>query len=105
MENKEYIICSAIHYDDGKEYVHQPNVITGIVVAGRRHHNCIMTIATLMDGKHDVKLVSRDAQGFLTNTNRFVSRKEAYVIAKEAGQLLHNMHDETNLILCSEDIF
>lgn len=104
--NKEYILCSAIYYDDGKEHVHQPkNITIGIVVAGRRHHNCITTLSSLIGADYDKKLAGRDGQGFITNTDRFVSRKEAYVIAKEAGQLLHNMHDKTNLILVSEDLW
>lgn len=103
---KEYILCAAIHYDDGMEYSHQPkNIKAGIVVAGRRHHNCITTIAMLTEGNYDKKLAAREAQGFITNTDRFVNRKEAYVIAKEAGQLLHNLHDDTNPILTSEDVW
>ena len=45
----EYILCSAIWIDDGvTTYVHQPkNIKQGFVVAGRRHHNCITTLAML----------------------------------------------------------
>lgn len=36
-----YIICAAVHYNDGNNYPHQPiNIGSGIVIAGRRHHNC-----------------------------------------------------------------
>lgn len=38
---EERILCAAVHYDDGKEYVHQPiNITSGYVVCGHRHHNC-----------------------------------------------------------------
>lgn len=39
---EEYIICSAIHFDDSKEHVHQPvNIKSGYVVCGRRHHSIL----------------------------------------------------------------
>ncbi len=103
---KEYILCSAIHYNDGKQYVHQAkNITVGIVVAGRRHHNCITTLSALLGDQYDKKLAGRDVQGFLTNTDRYVTRKQGYVIALRAGQLLHNMHDKINPILISEDVW
>lgn len=103
---KEFIICSAIHYDDGKEYPHQSKGIkSGFIVCGRRHHNCITTLSILMEDRYEKAMAMREAQGFLTNTDRFVNRKEAYFIAKDAGQLLHNMHDESNLQLVSEDLY
>ena len=48
MDTKEYIICSAIHFDDGEEYVHQPkNIKTGLVVCGMRHCNVFTTISLI----------------------------------------------------------
>ena len=86
---KETIICAAIYFDDGKKWQHQPtNIENGFVVCGRRHHNCYMTLS--ITNKQDeerwwVKLF--EIQGFVTNTNRFVDRKEGYKIAFESGQL------------------
>lgn len=101
MENKEYILCAAIHYDDGNVYVHQPkNIKTGFVVAGRRHHNCFTTVAILRDGKPYSGV--NKIQGFLTNTDRFVDRIEAYEIAKEAKQLLN---ESSKPPLMSEDLY
>jgi hypothetical protein len=38
---KEYILCAAIWFDDGKEYRLQPkNITTGLVLCGWRH-GCI----------------------------------------------------------------
>jgi hypothetical protein len=69
---REYIICSAIHFDDGEIYVHQPkNIERGIVVAGRRHHNCYLTAFSLSDKKWNSVA---HVQGFLTSLDRFVDR-------------------------------
>ena len=46
--------------------------------------------------------ISQDEQGFLTSKGRFVDRKEAKIIAKNANQLLRDSIFE-NLI--SEDIY
>lgn len=84
----ERILCAAIHYDDGGEYVHQPNNIkSGFVICGHRHHNCIATynlthMSVVFDG-------GKVVQGFLTDTNNFVNREKALKIAHDAGQLKH----------------
>ena len=109
MERKEFIICSAIHYKDGIKRIHQPkNIDTGIVVCGRRHHNIIMTLYSLLGDKYDPKLVSFDCQGFLTNLDRWVSREEAKIIATEAGQLSWKVPDKNGYVgdeLFSEDLY
>ena len=108
----EKIICSAIHFDDGEEYLHQPtNTPTGVTVCGMRHHNCFMTVAIIVnhyDRKEDGKKYCfhgfKETQGFLTNKNRFVDRKEAQIIALREDQVL----DKNQLrgdILFSEDIY
>jgi hypothetical protein len=92
-ENKvsiPYIICAAIWFKDGNKYSHQPkNVDTGLVVCGRRHHNCFLTAFELNNGKKIEGLDEvneRSVQGFLTSDDRFVDRKEAGHIAFNAGQ-------------------
>lgn len=81
----EYIICSAIHFRNGKEYDHQPiNINTGFVVAGRRHHNCYQTAYILGYNRHDSTF--RNCEGFITSKDRFVNRTEGLKIAKTAGQ-------------------
>lgn len=93
--NQEYIICAAIHFESNKVQAHQPRNIThGLVVCGRRHHNCFATVATF-----EVKLKEIE-QGFLTSKDRFVDRKEAAEIALSAGQIT-----EPRPILFSEDIY
>lgn len=105
-EKKEYILCSAIWYDDGETYPNQPkHIAKGFVICGRRHHNCITSISIIKDEQHKAKLVGRDAQGFLTNTNRFVNRAEAYEIARDAGQLLLGDYQTKPYMLTSEDLY
>jgi hypothetical protein len=78
----ERILCAAIWVDDGQEHPHQPtNTRTGVVVCGHRHHNCIIVAALAFPGQP----IDRH-QGFLTNTNRYVGREEAAVIAYAAAQ-------------------
>ncbi len=101
----EYILCAANHYKDGKEHIDQPiNVSSGYVLCGRRHHNIINTKASVF------KLDNGDInniQGFITNTNRFVDRQEAYKIAFEADQIIGpNKGIPENIIgLTSEDLY
>lgn len=98
---KEHILCAALHYDNGIEYVHQPkNIKSGMVFCGRRHHNCFIPLETAFPErkKTDVK------QGFITSLDRYVDRKEAMEIAIAAGQV---DNDETNIgmDLISEDLY
>ncbi len=76
----EFIACAAIK--TGKE-----------VFTGKNHGECLK------------KLKAASEQGFLADQysgSRFVDRKEALKIAKEAGQTI-NKHKPTNILL-SEDL-
>ena len=101
----EYILCAANHYKDGKEHPDQPiNIELGYVICGRRHHNIINTKSSVFnvdDG--DINNI----QGFITNTDRFVGRQEAYKIAFEADQIIGpNKGNPENIIgLTSEDLY
>ena len=85
-----YIICAAIWFKDGNKYSHQPrNIDSGLVVCGRRHHNCFLTAFELNGGKKIEglnEINERAVQGFLTSDDRFVDRKEGGQIAFDAGQ-------------------
>lgn len=89
---KEYILCAAIWFDDGKKHVHQPkNVETGLVLCGWRHHCIFPQTGGVL---HEMPLQServkegiKETQGFLTNLNRFVDRDEAGRIAYAACQV------------------
>lgn len=79
----EKIKFAAIHVDDGQNYHGQPdNIKTGFVTAGNDHHACITELI-------NKKCMNRwkETEGFLTNTYRFVDRKEAFVIALDAKQI------------------
>ena len=57
---------------------------------GKNHAECLS------------KLKSASRQGFITNTNRFVTREEALEIAIEAGQSIYKHNPKS--ILLSEDL-
>lgn len=108
---KEYILCAANHYNDNNKHVHSPdNIDTGYVICGRRHHNCIETF-TLIVGfpytEYGYKINATMIQGFLTNTNRFVGRKEAYEIAFCANQIIgpNRGYSKNSIGLMSEDLY
>jgi len=122
---KEYIICSAIWFRDGKNYDMQPkNIESGFVITGKRHHNCYATLQSVFkfvkygyfgeeapEKKEILKwfnyLEEREVQGFLTSKDRFVTRQEAYLIASEIGQCKkEECHSFKNIpYLTSEDIY
>lgn len=82
---KEYIVCSAIYVNDGIKYENQPiNIIKGFCIYGLRHSNCF---ATLKIFKVDKKIFKEIIQGFLTSKNRFLNRKDSFIIAKESNQI------------------
>jgi len=97
--DKEWILCAAILFDNGKEYIHQPiNVQTGFVVCGQRHHNCLATV-WILNGEKKIDY-EKEVQGFLTSSNRFVNREEASIIANKANQV-----DRQPKRLFSEDLY
>lgn len=96
---KETIICAAIHFEDNIVHHQQPkNVLTGIVVCGRRHHNVFATLTAFGIDRLQYKPAT---QGFVTSLDRFVDREEAWKIAFDAGQI----KDESNKTLFSEDLY
>lgn len=95
---KEYILCSAIWWKNNIIYEHQPkNVDSGIVICGRRHHNCFVT---LMQFHPKRELGETIIQGFLTNTDKFVTREEGAKIAYLSDQI-----KQEQLTMFSEDLY
>jgi len=111
MKQKEFIICAANYYNDYEKYVSRPtNIEYGYIICGRRHHNCIDIFAKIVGFPYNadaLEIKETEVQGFLTNTNRFVDRKEAYNIAFSADQIIGpNKGIATNYIgLTSEDLY
>lgn len=106
FEIPERILCAAIHYDDGQIHHHQPkNIRRGVVICGRRHHNCFAILTALSPYENKNGLVT---QGFLTSSDRYVLRKEAFKIAKEQNQIIGPMdrfsNDDNNQLI-SEDLY
>lgn len=102
----ERIYSAAIWYKDIPTVKHLPvNIDIGVVVEGHRHADIIKTVVNLL-GKRTVTYgedaAGHHEQGFVTNKNRFVDRKEAMEIARAANQLItSSTFDE----LYSEDIY
>lgn len=106
---KEYILCAAIWYKEieGKnleiplrQYL-PVNCDSGIVFCGHRHLQCLRTMNSIMNLKQSE--AGEEIQGFLTNLNRFVDRKEGLQIAFKANQLLEPHLYRTQLY--SEDLY
>ena len=96
-DQTEFIICAAIYWDDGKEYCHMAkNIKTGIVICGRRHHNCFSILSSLGKSRLDFK----ETQGFMTSKDRFLNRYDAAEIAFKAKQT-----SERRSVLYSEDLY
>lgn len=101
---KETILCAAIWYRDLESQQFRPrNCEGGIIVCGWRHSNCIATFNQLSGLKSNTVESGDYVQGFLTNFNRFVDRKEAVGIAEEAGQIINDQYNPNQLF--SEDIY
>jgi hypothetical protein len=104
----EYIICAAIWYKEIPlkkiiDGVLPKNCDRGLVVLGHRHGQCMWTMGSLTGLRSVANAedgVGEYEQGFLTNTNRFVDRKEGGEIAFSAGQT-----SELKKTLYSEDIY
>lgn len=106
--DKEFILCAANHYNDGSTETHTcSNIKEGYVVCGRRHHNCISINAKILGfpySEEALKIVRTEEQGFITNTNRFVTRLEALDIARNANQIITG-EGNSSLGLFSEDLY
>ncbi len=109
MESKEYILCSAIWYPDlklVKENIPNQNPVNidrGAVFCGYRHPHCMYTMVAVTGIRSVPVAVGKIKQGFLTSKNRFVDRKEAFIIATNANQL--NDNEVYNNKLYSENLY
>lgn len=96
MEREEFILCAAIlrkePRDSGCNYY--DNDIQNIEL-GYRHHDILIRF------RGEVSTQQED-QGFYTSRGRFVDRKEAFEIAKSAGQIETG---EDRGVLFSEDLY
>ena len=110
-DTKEYIIASAIWYDDGIGHplMDVYGIASGFIIAGFRHANIISILPTNIHYKQtlspkwndDIKEV-KTIQGFINCYGRFVDRIEARQIAIDCGQVKEK---EVGKQLFSEDVF
>lgn len=119
---KEYIACSALHYDNGKKYTFMEGygVQSGFVIGGLRHpfimsilpsNACSINIPERLESLNEELEWGKDLpkheviQGFITSYGRFVDRKEAMRIALACGQVQEKDLGNKLIGLFSEDIF
>ncbi len=82
---------------------HQPkNIETGVVICGRRHHNCVV-----IKSMTDVLYTTPYTQGFVTSKDRFVDREEGALIALAANQVQEDYFELDYEVPCliSEDLY
>lgn len=97
----EHIICSAIRF------IEEYNDLGTRIVCGRRHCDCYKTVKCLNETLFNLLTDKNTDQGFMTSKGRFVTRSEAYKIAKREEQFyLPDLSlGESTKILTSEDLF
>ena len=123
--SKEYIACSAIHYDNGIHYhfMNTYGIESGFVICGFRHpiicsvlptnsfSNNVKERAKYLNISWEKNVLDENKkpihnyeiyQGFMTSLGRFVNREEAAKIALECGQIEKLNYGNS---LYSEDIF
>lgn len=97
----EYVLCAAIHYDDGVVRAHPPrNLTTGITMSGWRHYNCFVLLSAAFPDHEYCRYSDKVVQGFLTSKGNFLDRQEAGALAFTSGQIL-----EPITRLFSEDVW
>lgn len=107
----ERVLCAAIWYLDLPTQTFKAiNQDKGLIICGHRHSHCIdivKNLAQLRTVKISPDGVGETIQGFLTNTNRFVDRKEALEIAIKQHQLYNKSGAEIEIMtqLYSEDLY
>lgn len=98
----EKIICAATWYkDQPSAKIQVTNIDRGVVLCGHRHGHIIHQFIALTGKRSVAKEAGDYVQGFLTNKNRFVDRKEAAKIFTDNGGKLNYSKED----LYSEDLY
>ena len=86
-ENPELIVCAAVKFDvfDRLTKRHE------LTVAGVRHYSADMSYLLDDLDRNEKFEYEETTQGFLTNYDRFVDRKEALKIAKANNQIRYSI--------------
>lgn len=72
-----FVVCAACKYGD-------------LIIAGARHYDLVMqSQLNLLSEKDELKYLNgaEVVEGFIDQYGKFMDRKEAFIVAKEAGQL------------------
>lgn len=109
LNSVEKILCAANWYKElpliinsiPSELLRPVNCDSGVVFCGHRHPHCLYQMV-VMTGKAQHE-AGEEIQGFLTNKNRFVDRKEAAIIALSSGQIAKLNFSSDSLY--SEDLY
>jgi len=99
----ERILCAAIWYKDQPTPLHNvKNIDKGVVLCGHRHAYIVGQFKSLTGKRSVLPECGEYEQGFLTDHNNFIDRKEAMRLAKLSGQVPTNQSFEE---LYSEDLY
>lgn len=92
MNKPRVVVCAAIknHF--------------GFVIVGQRHFDSVMT-ETMNDHTADIRSWSLGDQGFIDQHGVFMTREEAYKVAKEAGQIKYRCEGDEGRFLFSENLY
>lgn len=91
-KNQRVIVCAA-----------NRSVKTGQIVAGARHWDSVMRGQILVNGERPKEWFDAE-QGFIDQAGVFLTRREAWLVAEQAGQIkFWNGHNKG--ILFSEDLY
>ena len=108
-ETQERIYSAAIWYKDltipGSIGLSNAPGMLGLVIKGHRHADIIYTVYILTGKRtctNGTDCTGEHEQGFVTNKGRFVDRREAMLIAREANQLIGETFSDE---LYSEDLY
>jgi hypothetical protein len=97
----EKILCAAIWYKELPTPLYRPiNIDIGSVFCGYSHMHCLHQMYAITGKRSVTSEVGEYIQGFLTDKNRFVDRKEAAKIALDTGQIKKSLKH-----LFSEDLY
>jgi hypothetical protein len=105
---QEYILCAATWYKEQSTAELLPkNIKTGVVLCGYRHGDIVYQFLALTGKRSVLPECGEYEQGFITNKNRFVGRKEAFDIARIADQIKgpNKGQSENSIGLTSEDLY
>lgn len=99
------IICAAIKLIQEELFGEKLSIPKELVICGHRHGDCLKIINELSPRWCHTKQI----QGFIDHNGKFLDRKEAFIHAKECGQLSKSTRwykfDNDQRELYSEDLY